>query len=64
MRLTERAMQRIAEDLHADDRAAAAVDHHRWLKEGEPSPTARVERVEVRSGWLRFWRLPSIRQHA
>jgi hypothetical protein len=64
MRLTERAMLRIASDLRADDRAAAAVDHQRWVKEGEPSPTARVERVESRTGWSRFWRLPSIRQHA
>lgn len=62
MRLTEQAMRRIAEDLHADDRAAAAVDHQRWVKEREPS-TARLERVESRTGWLRFWRLPSIRQH-
>lgn len=64
MRLSERTMLRIAEDLHADDRTTAAVDHQRWLKEREPSPTARVERVESRTGWLRFWRLPSIRQHA
>jgi len=63
VRLTERAMLRIAEDLHADDHAATAVDHQRWVKEREPS-AARVERVESRTGWLRFWRLPSIRQHA
>jgi hypothetical protein len=63
MRLTEGAMRRIAEDLRADDRATAAVDHQRWVKEREPS-AARLERVESRTGWLRFWRLPSIRQHA
>jgi len=56
-------MLRIAEDLHADDHAATAVDHQRWVKEREPSK-ARLERVEARTGWLRFWRLPSIRQHA
>ena len=64
MRLTERSMARIAEDLHAGDRAAAA-DHQRWLKEREPSPTAAVERVEFRgSWWMRLWRLPSVRGHA
>ena len=64
MRLTERAMRRIAEDLHADDRDVTFVDHRRWIKEGKPSPTARVERVASRTSWLRFWRLPSSRQHA
>jgi hypothetical protein len=64
MRLSERAMRRIAEDLHAGDQTAAVVDHQRWVKEGEPSPTARVERVDARTRWSRFWRLPSIRQHA
>ena len=58
MRLTERSMRRIADDLHADDRSR--FEHGRWVKERETPTVARLQRVLVRRGWLtRFWRLPS-----
>ena len=73
MRLTERSMLRIAEDLRADDRATDAVahdgaedhvdvDHRRWVKERDTSGATRLERVRCRGSWSgRFFRSPSLR---
>jgi hypothetical protein len=71
MRLTERAMLRIAEDLRADDLADDAghassesledqVAHRHWLKERVAAPTtAPVERVRFHVNWSgRIWRIP------
>jgi hypothetical protein len=71
MRLTERSMRRIADDLHAGDRSTSdgdhadgSIDHRRWIHE-RASGAARVERVQLPGGWLtRLWRLPSARGHA
>ena len=73
MRLTERSMLRIAEDLRADDIGAGedvangaedhvdAVDHRRWVKERD-SGNARLERVRFHVSWTgRFFRIPSLR---
>jgi len=73
MRLTERSMLRIAEDLRADDRGAGddvvsvedhtdAVDHRRWVKERDTSGTTRLERVRFHVSWTgRWFRIPSLR---
>ena len=76
MRLTERSMLRIAEDLRADDLGAGdhvadgagdhadAIDHRRWVKEREAGNT-RLERVRFHVSWTgRFFRIPSFRGQA
>jgi hypothetical protein len=75
MRLTERSMLRIAEDLRADDRGENDVQglvesfddhvaHRHWLKERSATATAPVERVRFRIGWAgRIWRLPPFGSH-
>lgn len=67
MRLTERSMRRLAEDLRADDRRVGAdehvdtVDHRRWVKERETSGN-RLERVRFHVSWTgRLFRIPSLR---
>jgi len=53
MRLTDRSMLRIADDLRAADRVQAMADRQRvWVKEQAPKPTAPVERVRASGGWL------------
>lgn len=77
MRLTERSMLRIAEDLRADDVGVGddvangaedhteIVDHHRWVKERDTSANARLEHVRFHVSWTgRLFRIPSLRgQH-
>ena len=74
MRLTERSMLRIAEDLRADDIGAGAdvadgadehvdtVDHRRWVKERDTTGNTRLERVKFHVSWTgRLFRIPSFR---
>ena len=73
MRLTERSMLRIAEDLRADDIGTGPdhadgaedhvdVDHRRWVKERDTSSATRLERVRSHVGWSRrLVRIPSLR---
>jgi len=74
MRLTERSMLRIAEDLRADDIGAGAdvadganehvdtLDHRRWVKERDTPGNARLERVRFHVSWAgRLFRIPPLR---
>jgi hypothetical protein len=68
MRLTERSMLRIAEDLRADDLLGTgpddgetSIDHRRWIHERTSAPIARLEHVRFRVGWAgRIWRIRSL----
>ena len=77
MRLTERTMLRIAEDLRADDVGTGAdvadgaedhvdtVDHRRWVKERDTAGNARLERVRFHVSWSgRLLRIPSFRHQS
>ena len=76
MRLTERSMLRIAEDLRAEDRISGPddadgaedhvdVDHRRWVKERDTSGATRLERVRFHVSWTgRFFRIPSLRSQS
>jgi hypothetical protein len=68
MRLTERSMLRIAEDLRTDDvlgtgheNGETSIDHRRWVHERTSAPIARLEHVRFRVGWAgRIWRIRSL----
>ena len=66
MRLTDRSMLRVADDLRAADRALAATEPRRvWVKERDPEPSAPVQRVQAPVGWLtRIWRVTVSGGHA
>jgi hypothetical protein len=58
MRLTERSMFRLAEELHVEDRAAAAAARRRWSLDHAPASIVPVARVRAGPSWIsRIWRV-------
>jgi hypothetical protein len=65
MRLTDRSMLRIADDLRATDRAHATERSRIWVKEHAPKSTAPVERVHASGGLMaRIRRMTTSGGHA
>jgi hypothetical protein len=58
MRLTERSMLRIANDLHVEEQAAAAASRRRWSLDHAPAGIVPVARVRPTASWItRIWRV-------
>jgi hypothetical protein len=58
MRLNERSMRRIADDLHVEEQAAAAASRRRWSLDQAPAGIIPVGRVRPPTSWItRIWRV-------